>query len=88
MDLVSGAKRGIVAMQHTAKGASKIVPRCTLPVTSIRTVDLVVTELAVIAFPDARATLLESGPGISVEDVVAATAAELVVPGHVPEMTL
>ncbi len=88
MDLVSGAKRVIVAMQHTAKGASKIVPRCTLPVTSIRTVDLVVTELAVIAFPDGRATLLETAPGIPVEDVVAKTAAELVVPGHVPEMTL
>jgi acetate CoA/acetoacetate CoA-transferase beta subunit len=88
MDLVSGAKRVIVAMQHSAKGASKIVPRCTLPITSARRVDLAVTELAVIAFPDGRATLLETAPGIAVEDVVRATAAELVVPGHVPEMTL
>jgi acetate CoA/acetoacetate CoA-transferase beta subunit len=88
MDLVSGAKRVIVAMQHSAKGASKIVPRCTLPITSARRVDLAVTELAVIAFPDGRATLLETAPGIAVEDVVSATAAELVIPGHVPEMTL
>ncbi|MGA7322929.1 MAG: 3-oxoacid CoA-transferase subunit B [Rhodomicrobium sp.] len=88
MDLVSGAKRVIVAMQHTAKGASKIVRRCTLPITSIRTVDLAVTEFAVIAFPDGRATLLETAPGVAVEDVVAATAAELVIPGHVPEMPL
>jgi hypothetical protein len=65
MDLVSGAKRVIVAMQHTAKGASKIVRTCTLPITSTRVVDLVVIELAVIAFPDGRATLLETAPGIS-----------------------
>jgi acetate CoA/acetoacetate CoA-transferase beta subunit len=88
MDLVSGAKRVIVAMQHTAKGAPKIVKQCTLPITSTRPVDLVVTELAVIAFPDGRATLLETGPGISADQVVAATEAELVVPSHVPEMTL
>ena len=88
MDLVTGAKRVIIAMQHTAKGASKIVPRCTLPITSTRRVDLAVTELAVIAFPDGRATLLETAPGISVGDVESATAAELVVPGHVPEMIL
>src|SRR5207248_5644250 len=76
MDLVSGAKRVVVAMQHTAKGASKIVKRCTLPVTSLRPVDMVVTELAVIAFRDGRATLLETGPGISVEQVDAATVAD------------
>jgi acetate CoA/acetoacetate CoA-transferase beta subunit len=88
MDLVTGAKRVVVAMQHTAKGASKIVKQCTLPVTSTRQVDLVVTELAVIAFPDGRATLRETGPGVSVAQVTAATAAELVVPDHVPEMAL
>ena len=88
MDLVSGAKRVIVAMQHTAKGAPKIVKKCTLPITATRRIDLVVTELAVIAFPDGRATLAETAPGVSVEQVVAATEAELVVPDHVPEMAL
>src|SRR5258705_13900864 len=67
MDLVSGAKRVIVAMQHTAKGASKVVKKCTLPVTSTRPVDMVVTELAVITFPDGRATLLETAPGVPVD---------------------
>jgi acetate CoA/acetoacetate CoA-transferase beta subunit len=87
MDLVTGAKRVIVAMQHTAKGVAKIVKKCTLPTTSTR-VDLVVTELAVIAFPDGRATLLETGPGISAAKVAAATQAELVIPNDVPEMAL
>jgi acetate CoA/acetoacetate CoA-transferase beta subunit len=88
MDLVSGAKRVIVAMQHSAKGASKIVKECTLPLTSIRPVHLVVTELAVIAFSDGWATLLETGPGISVAQVAAATEAELVIPNQVPEMPI
>ena len=75
-------------MQHTAKGAPKIVKTCTLPITSTRVVDLVVTELAVIAFLDDRATLLETGPGVSTAEVTAATEAELVIPDHVPEMAL
>ena len=88
MDLVTGAKRVIVAMQHANKGKSKIVAKCSLPVTSLRPVDLVVTDLAVIAFPDGRATLMETAPGVSVKDVVALTEAELVVPETVPEMQL
>ena len=88
MDLVSGARRVIVAMQHSAKGKPKIVRQCSLPLTSIRPVDLVVTELAVIAFPEGRATLVETGPGVSAADVVAATEAELVVPSNVREMRL
>ena len=79
MDLVSGAKRVIVAMQHTAKGQPKIVRQCSLPLTSVRPVDLVVTELAVIGFPGGRATLLETAPGVTVEQVREATEAELAV---------
>ena len=88
MDLVSGAKRVIVAMTHTAKGAPKIVKQCTLPLTSSRPVDLVVTELAVIGFPEGRATLLETAPGVSPDQVEAATQAELVMPKSVPKMAL
>jgi acetate CoA/acetoacetate CoA-transferase beta subunit len=88
MDLVSGAKRVVVAMQHTAKGKPKIVKKCSLPLTSTRPVDLVVTELAVIAFPGGRATLLETAPGVSPEDVVSNTEAELAVSDHVPQMAL
>jgi acetate CoA/acetoacetate CoA-transferase beta subunit len=88
MDLVSGAKRVIVAMQHTAKGNPKILKKCTLPLTSLRRVDLVVTDLAVIAFPEGRATLLETAPGITAAQVASATEAELVIPGDVGEMKL
>jgi acetate CoA/acetoacetate CoA-transferase beta subunit len=87
MDLVSGAKRVVIAMQHTSRGKSKIVPHCTLPITSLRTIDLLVTDLAVIAFGD-RARLVETAPGVSVEEVLAATDAELVVAGNIPEMAL
>jgi len=88
MDLVCGAKRVVVAMQHTARGASKIVKTCSLPITSTRAVDLVVTELGVIGFPDGRATLLEVAPGVSTDQVIDATEAPLVVADHVPEMLL
>src|SRR6186997_1165254 len=86
MDLVTGARRVVVAMQHTAKGKPKIVKQCTLPLTSARPVDLVVSEMAVIAFPGGCATLLERGPGISVEQVVAATEAKLALPDQILEM--
>jgi acetate CoA/acetoacetate CoA-transferase beta subunit len=66
----------------------KIVRECTLPLTSLRPVHLVVTELATIGFPDGRATLLETAPGVSVQQVLAATEAELVVPSQVPQMQL
>jgi acetate CoA/acetoacetate CoA-transferase beta subunit len=88
MDLVTGAKRVVVAMQHTAKGKPKIVNKCTLPLTSARPVDLVVSELAVIGFPEGRAALLERAPGVTVEQVIAATEAELSLPDQIPEMRL
>jgi acetate CoA/acetoacetate CoA-transferase beta subunit len=88
MDLASGAKRVVIAMQHSVKGKSKIVGECTLPLTSARPVDLVVTELAMIAFPGGRATLLETAPGVTVEQVLAATDAALAVPDTVPTMRI
>ena len=88
MDLVTGAKRVVVAMQHTAKGAPKIVKQCTLPLTSTRTIELVVTELAVIEFSNGKATLLETGPGVSVDDVIQATEAPLTLSDNVKPMRL
>ena len=88
MDLVTGAKRVVVAMQHTAKDKPKIIKRCTLPLTSVRAVDLVVTELAVISFEGGRAMLRETAPGVSVQQVLAATEASLVVPPQVPQMQI
>jgi acetate CoA/acetoacetate CoA-transferase beta subunit len=88
MDLVTGARRVIIAMQHTAKGKPKLVKRCTLPLTSIRPVDLVVTEMAVVGFPNGRATLLEIAPGVSVAQVIEATEAPLDKADRVPEMEL
>src|SRR5246127_518654 len=82
MDLVTGAKRVIIAMQHTAKGKSKIVAKCTLPLTSARPVNLVVTDMAVIGFPDGKATLLETAPGVGIGEVMAVTEAELIVPDN------
>lgn len=88
MDLATGAKRVIIAMQHTAKGKPKILHECNLPLTSVRAVDLVVTELAVISFQDGEAKLVETAPGVSVEQVLAATEANLVVPAKVPHMNI
>src|SRR3982074_1521356 len=86
--LVSGAKRVIVAMQHAAKGKSKIVSKCNLPLTSSRPVDLVVTDMAVIGFPDGRMTLQETAPGVTVAEVMAVTEADLFIPANVPEMRI
>ncbi len=88
MDLVTGAKRVIIAMQHTAKGKPKIVEACTLPLTSARPIDMLVSEMAVITFRDGKATLIETGPGVTVDQVVAATATKLVLPEKIPEMPL
>src|SRR3954454_15016118 len=88
MDLVSGAKRVIVAMQHAAKGKSKIVQKCALPLTSARPVDMVVTDMAVIGFSGGRMTLLETAPGVTIAEVMAVTGAELFIPASVSEMKI
>ncbi|ALI55625.1 3-oxoacid CoA-transferase subunit B [Celeribacter marinus] len=88
MDLVTGAKKVIIAMQHTNKGEPKILPECTLPLTSQRRIDLIVTEMAVIKPEDDGLHLIERAPNVSVEEIVAATAARLIYNGDVLEMAV
>lgn len=88
MDLVAGAENIIVAMSHASKdGTSKILKKCTLPLTGVDCVKLVVTDLAVMRLEGGKFHLLERAPGVSVEDIKRLTEAELVVPDNVPEMT-
>lgn len=88
MDLVTGARRVIVAMQHTARGRPKIVPKCTLPLTSLRRVTLIVTDMAVIEPTDDGLVLRERAPGVVVDTILESTTAKLIVPDYVPEMNL
>lgn len=89
MDLVASAKNIIVAMQHVNRaGESKLLPACTLPLTGIRCVKRIVTELAVIDVTPDGFRLVERAPGVSVEQIRNATAGRLVVPDLVPEMHL
>jgi 3-oxoacid CoA-transferase subunit B len=89
MDLVASAKHIIVAMQHCSKdGQSKLLPSCSLPLTGIRCVKKIVTDLAVLEIdPDGGFVLLERAPGIKVEEIKAKTAGKLIVKGEIPEMT-
>lgn len=88
MDLVAGAENIIVAMSHASKtGESKILKKCSLPLTGVNCVKLVVTDLAVLKLESGKFHLLERAPGVSVEEIKKLTEAELVIPSHVPEMT-
>lgn len=90
MDLVASAKNIIVAMQHVNKaGESKLLPKCSLPLTGIRCVKRIVTELAVIdVLQGGGFKLIERAPGITVEEIKKATAGKLVVEGDIPEMSI
>lgn len=89
MDLVAAADNIIVAMMHVNKaGESKILKRCTLPLTGVGCVKKVVTELAVMEITPKGFKLLERAPGVSVEEIIKATEAELIVEGSIPEMVL
>jgi len=89
MDLVASAKHIIVAMQHCSKdGHSKLLPTCTLPLTGIRCVKKIVTDLAVLEIaPEGGFNLKERAPGISVEEIKSKTAGKLIINGEIPEMS-
>jgi len=84
MDLVTGAKKVIIAMKHTNKGESKILKKCTLPLTAAHQVDMIVTEMAVMAVKSDGLHLLEVHPDYSVQDVINSTDAELIVDDVIP----
>ena len=89
MDLVASADNIIVAMMHANKaGVSKILKECSLPLTGVACVKKIVTDLAVLDIKDGKFHLVERAPGVSVEEIIAATEGELVIPENVPEMIL
>ncbi len=89
MDLVASAKNIIVAMMHTnPKGESKLLPQCSLPLTGVRCVRKIVTEIAVLDVTPGGFRLLERAPGVSVDEIKAKTAGRLIVDGDIPEMVL
>jgi 3-oxoacid CoA-transferase subunit B len=89
MDLVASARNIIVAMQHTnPKGESKLLPACTLPLTGVKCVKKVVTELAVLDITAEGFLLLERAPGVSVDEIRAKTAGKLIIAGEIPEMRI
>ncbi len=87
MDLVASAKNIIVAMVHSnPKGESKLLPKCTLPLTGLKCVKKIVSDLAVLDITPDGFKLLERAPGVSIEEIKAKTAGKLIVAGEVPEM--
>jgi 3-oxoacid CoA-transferase subunit B len=87
MDLVASAKNIIVAMQHCSKdGQSKLLPKCSLPLTGIRCIKKVVSDLAVLDITAEGFVLLERAPGVTVEYIQSVTAGKLIVNGEIPEM--
>lgn len=89
MDLVASAENIIVAMMHSNKaGQSKILKKCSLPLTGVNCITKVVTDLAVLDVKNGQFHLVERAPGVSIEEIVAKTEGELIVPGNVPEMKL
>lgn len=89
MDLVASAENIIVAMQHTNKrGQSKLLKACTLPLTGVKCVKKIVTNMAVLDVCDDGFKLLERAPGITIEEIIDATEGRLVIPGDVPEMSI
>ncbi len=87
MDLVASAKNIIVAMMHTnPKGESKLLPKCTLPLTGVNCVKKIVSDLAVLDVTDIGFKLLERAPGISVEEIKSKTAGKLIIEGEIPEI--
>ena len=90
MDLVASAKNIIVAMQHVNKaGESKLLPKCSLPLTGIRCVKRIVTELAVVdILPQGGFKLIERAPGVSIDEIKRATAGTMIIDGDIPEMKI
>jgi len=89
MDLAVGAKKLIITMAHTTKdGAPRIMNECSYPLTAEKCIDLIVTDLAVIQCQDQQLTLVETAPGISVDEIINLTAAELIIDKNVKEMSL
>ena len=87
MDLVASAKNIIVAMMHTnPKGESKLLPKCTLPLTGVRCIKKIVTDIAVLDVTPQGFKLLERAPGISVEEIISKTAGKLIIEGDIPEI--